>query len=275
MRSLFRAHFYRLSRSVLLLGALLVILACDLFLSTRVTVTTSNMRELPMLCTSGAFMSYADSTSMSVSMAKGFFRKRGQLEESGAEDLIGVFQDVHPFQFRWVLATRRGMLAIPLIFAMAFLAMDFERRSYLNALYTGRSRASVYCSKLIFLFLCAFGVSLLGICALTGIYAGTVYSRLPAAYVWSRLLLHALSDAALMAPPLLLVCALRKTLISGVIILAYGFLLRFTDLFPLSKMDMSVWAQGGNVLPTLLWSVGILLVCSAAGWLFFRKAKLN
>ncbi|MBR4703621.1 MAG: hypothetical protein IKO91_07230 [Oscillospiraceae bacterium] len=275
MRNLMRAHWYRLLRSVLLLAALLVILACDLFLSTRVTVTTSNMRELPMLCTSGAFMSYADSTSMSVSMAKGFFRKRGQLEESSAEDLIGVFQDIHPFQFRWVLATRRGMLAIPLIFAMAFLAMDFERRSYLNALYTGRSRASVYCSKLIFLFLCAFGVSLLGICALTGIYAGTVYSRLPAAYVWTRLALHALSDAALMAPPLLLVCALRKTVVSGAIILAYDFLLRFTSIFPMSKMDMSIWEQGGNILPTLLWSVGILLVCSAAGWFFFRKAKLN
>ena len=274
MKKLLRASFYRLFRSGLLLVALLVILVSDLYLSSRVTVTTSNLRELPMLCTSGAFMSYAESSSMSVQVAKSFFKKRGQLTESSAEDLLEVFRDVHPFQFRWVLSTRRGMLAIPLIFAMAFLAMDFRRRTYLNALGTGRSRGSVYLAKLLFLFLCAFGISLIGICALTGLFAGTVYTRLPAAYVWSRLALHALSDAALMAPPLLLVCLLRKTVLSGVIILAYGFLLRFTTVFPMTKQDLSIWAPGGNLLPVLLWSLGILLVCSAVGWLSFRRAKL-
>ncbi len=275
MSRLLRARFYRLTRSVLLLTALLVILAADLYLNSRTTVTTANMRSLPMLCTAQEFMSYADYSTMSVSTAKGFFRNRGQLEESDAEDLLGVFQDVHPFQFRWVLSARRAVLVIPLIFAMAFLAVDFDRRSFLNALFIGRKRGEIYLSGVLFLFLCAFLVSLVGICALTGIYAGTVYTRLPANYVWSRLLLHALSDTALMAPPLLLVCVLRKTLVSGLLILAYDLLLRFTSFFPLSTQNLEQWGQGGNLLPVLLWSLGILIVCPVIGWLSFRKARLN
>jgi hypothetical protein len=274
MSRLLRARFYRLTRSVLLLTALLVILAADLYLNSRTTVTTANMRSLPMLCTAQDFMSYADYSTMSVSTAKGFFRNRGQLEESDAEDLLGVFQDVHPFQFRWVLSARRAVLVIPLIFAMAFLAVDFDRRSFLNALFIGRKRGEIYLSGVLFLFLCAFLVSLVGICALTGIYAGTVYTRLPALYVWSRLALHALSDLALMAPALMAVCLLRKTVIAGALIVVYDLILRFTHLLPMTGQDLSLWEQGASVASPLAWSAGILLVCAALSWLSFRKARL-
>ena len=274
MTRILRSDFFRLVRSGILWVALFAILVADLFLSSRCPVTTTNMYELPMLTTMGQFTSYAENSNMSVTTAISFFRKRGQLESSEATDLIGVFQDVHPHQFRWVLSSRQGLLLIPLIFAVVFLALDLDRRSFNNALYTGKSRSQVFFSKLIVLFVVGFLIDLIGICALTGIFAGTVYTRLPASYVWSRLALHALSDLALMAPPLLAVCLLRKTVISAAITVVYSLLLRFTTLLPMTGRSLDLWAQGGNMAPTLLWSLGILLVCTAVSYVFFRKAKL-
>ena len=275
MTKLLRSHFYRFFHSGMLLAALLVILAVDLFFSSRCPVTTTNMYELPRLTTMGQFMSYAESSTMSVSTAKSFFKKRGQLEESEATDLIGVFQDVHPYQFRWVLSSRQGLLLIPLIFAVVFLALDFDRRSFNNALYAGHSRSKVFFAKLIFIFVVGFLINLIGICALTGIFAGTVYTRLPAGYVWSRLALHALSDLALMAPPLLAVCLLRKTVLAVAFTVVYDLVLRFTTLLPMTAQDLDVWAQGGNMGPTLLWSLGFLLVSIAVSYVVFRKVRLS
>ena len=274
MTRILRSDFYRLVRSGILWVALLAILVADLFLSSRCPVTTTNMYELPMLTTMSQFTSYAENSNMSVTTAVSFFRKRGQLESSEATDLIGVFQDVHPYQFRWILSSRQGLLVIPLIFAVVFLALDLDRRSFNNALYTGRSRNQVFFGKLIYLFVVGFLICLIGICALTVIFAGTVYTRLPAAYVWSRLVIHALSDLALMAPPLLLVFLLRKTVVAGGIIVVYDLILRFTTLLPMTEKDLDLWGQGGNLTPTLLWSLGILLVCAGVSYVFSSKVKL-
>ena len=274
MIRILRSEFYRLVRSGVLWIALLAILAADLFLSSRCPVTTTNMYELPMLTTMSQFTGYAENSNMSVSVAVSFFRKRGQLESSDATDLVGVFQDIHPYQFRWILSSRQGLLAIPLVFAMVFLALDLDRRSFNNALYTGRSRSQVFFGKLLFLFIVGFLVCLIGICALTGIYAGTVFTRLPAVYVWSRLMLHALSDLALMAPPLLLVFLVRKTVVAGAVIVVYDLILRFTTLLPMTGQDLDLWGQGGDLTPTLLWSLGILLVCAAVSYIFSRKVRL-
>ncbi len=271
MTRLLRSEFYRLIRSSLRLIAIFVILVADIFLSTRCEVTGANMYQLPELCTMSQFTKYAENARLDVRGAVKFFVQKGKLEDSQAEDIIGVFQDTHPWQFRWVLASQKSVLAFPLIFAMAFLALDLERRSLNNLFYVGHSRDSVYFSRLIFLFVMGFLVSLVGICAITGIYAGTVFSRLPKAYVWSRLMIHALMDAAIMAPPLLLVLLVRKTVVSGAVILVYDFVLRFAGF---TRLDMSRWAQGESLaLPAVLSAVCIL-VCAAAGWFAFRRTRL-
>ena len=274
MTRILRSDFFRLVRSGILWVALLAILVADLFLSSRCPVTTTNMYELPMLTTMGQFTSYAENSNMSVTTAISFFRKRGQLESSEATDLIGVFQDVHPYQFRWILSSRQGLLVIPLVFAIVFLALDLDRRNFNNALYTGRSRNQVFFSKLIYLFVVGFLICLIGICALTVIFAGTVYTRLPAAYVWSRLALHALSDLALMAPPLMAVCLLRKTVLAGGLIVIYDLIARFTSLLPMTGQAPEAWAQGADMTSTLVWSLGLLVVCAAVSYVFFRKARL-
>ena len=271
MTRLLRSKFYRLIRSSLWLVAIFVILVADIFLSTRCEVTGANMYQLPELCTMSQFTKYADNAKMDVRSAVKFFVQKGKLEDSQAEDIIGVFQDTHPWQFRWVLASQKNVLVFPLIFAMAFLAMDLERRSLNNLFYGGHSRKSIYFSGVIFLFIVGFLVSLAGICAITGIYAGTVYSRLPKAYVWSRLVIHALMDAAMMAPPLLLVLLVRKTVVSGAVILVYDLVLRFTGLL---RVDMSRWAQGESLLLPAVLSAACILCCAAVGWFAFRRTRL-
>lgn len=275
MKRLLRGELYRLTRSRALLLALFVILAADLFLSSRCRVTTENMYDLPELCTMNQFMNFADSSNMSVRTAKSFFQKRGQLEESDAEDLMEVFRDVHPSQFRWLLANRQGMLVIPVVFAMVFLARDFGSRSLNHALYAGRSRRQLYAAKLIFLFASAFLISLVGICVLTVRYAGSVYTRLPAGYVWPRLALHALSDAALIAPALLAVWLLRKPVLSGAVIVVYDAVVRFVPIPILTRREPDVWARGGNLLPLLAASAILLVLCAVSGWLSFRRAELD
>lgn len=272
---LLRSEFFRLSRSIFLLLTVLVLLVADIFLSSRVEVTTTNLYDLPELCTMSQFTSFAENSKMSPVSAIKFFQKRGQLTESSAEDLTGVFQDVHPYQFRWVLSSTRAVLAFPIVFMLVFLARDFRSRSFNNALYVGAKRGAVYCSKAIYLFVMMFLISLLGICALTGIYAGTVFSRLPSGYVWSRLLLHALADCALAAPVLLACCLVRNMVLSAVFALAWDISLRYLEWLPITGMELSVWEQGGNVLPILLWSVGLIAVSAVGGWLVFRKARLS
>ena len=108
MSRILRSEFYRMLRSSIFWIALVAILAADLYLSSRTPVTTTNMYELPRLCTLGQFTSYAENSTMSVSTAKAFFKKRGQLEESDATDLVGVFQDVHPISSAGCLPAAGG-----------------------------------------------------------------------------------------------------------------------------------------------------------------------
>lgn len=277
MNTLIRAEFFRLIRSGVLLLTVVVLLVCDLFLSSRSKVSEANMYALPELCTMSEYLGYCDANQTSVGGAKALMKSRGAFESSDATDLIGVFQDTHPQQFRWVLASNKGLLAIPLIFAILFLARDFSSRSFYNALYTGHSRRAVFLSKALFLFVLAFLLSLAGIAALTGVYAGTVFSRLPAAYVWSRLALHALVDCALIAPCLLFCCLLRGPVLSGAASAVYCVLLRFTNLiWPAAlKANTSVWVQDGNVTLLLLSALIFLAVSFLGSWLAFEKMELK
>jgi len=286
MKRIFRGEWFHLSRSPILWVTLAVILVVDVFLSSRTQVTTANLYDLPRLCTTSQFTNYADNASMSARGAVNYFQGRGQLDEIPQDellelyendDIIGVFQRVMPYQFRWILAAAQGMLVIPLLLAIVFLSSDLERRCHHNPLYAGLRRSQIFTAKALYLFIVTFVISLAGICLLTGVYASAVFKMLPAAYVWSRLLLHALADTALIAPAYLLVVLIRKTVPAGILIIAYDLLLRFSNIWPLKSAmsDMTRWEQNGNPMPILLWSVGILTVCVVLSWLREQKASLQ
>ena len=277
MNSILRAKLFRLSRSGVLLLALLVLLGCDVFFSSRSKITENNMYALPELCTMGEYLSYCEASTVSVTSAKNMFIKRGAFAESAAVDLIGVFQDVHPFQFRWVLAGNKGLLMLPIIFVLVFLARDFSGKGFYNSIYAGKRRSQLFFAQTIYYFAVCFVISLLGILCLTGIYAPTVFARLPAGYVISRLLLHALADCALMALPFLAGYLTRSSYLTGAISVVYCVLLRFTGLiWPAAvKGNIAMWEQGANVLPLLLSSIVFLAVSIGASWLLFRRADLK
>lgn len=277
MNKLLRCEGYRFIRSGLMIVAVIAIIVADLFLNSRCQVNSTNLYSLPDLCTSAQFLNYADNSSMGVSSAVSFFVKRGELESSDAEDLLGVFQDIHPYQFRWILSQTQGMLLIPLIFAVMFLARDFDERVYMNALGVGHSRGGIFAAKAICLLIGGFLVSFAGMAGLTGIYANAVFAKISVGYGLSRMALHSLCDVALIAPALFFVCLFRKTVPAGILTIVYSVLIRFTEIIPLAHLmhNKDVWAPGGNVLPLVLWSVGTIAVCAVLSGLLFKKASLK
>ena len=120
-------------------------------------------------------------------------------------------------------------------------------------------------------------MSLAGILLLTLVYASAAFRLLPAGYVWSRLLLHALIDACLMAVPFLVAFIVRNTVLTGFITALYCVLIRFTGIIwpAAQKSDPAAWAQGTFPLATILVSLVILAVCVAISAVLFEKRELK
>ena len=200
MKTVFRGEFFRLSRSAVLLLAIAVLLVCDLFISSRSKVTESNLYDLAELPGAGTFVNFFQDSKTSPDGAAARMRLprvKNQPEtavlqdEPGTkyENLIEVYWACSPYYFRWVLASNQGLMVIPLIFAVMFLARDFPNRVFNDSLYIGKRRREVFWGKTLFYFLLAFLVSLAGILLLTLVYASAAFRILPGGYVWSRILL--------------------------------------------------------------------------------------
>ena len=281
MKSVFRGEWFHLSRSAVLLLAVAVLLVCDLFISSRSQVNEKNMYQLAELPGSGAFMNYFQDTKTSPSSAAAYMRMQGVLEDDKEtaeyNDLIEVYWACSPHYFRWVLASNKGLLAIPLIFVLVFLVRDFPNRVFNASLYVGKMRREVFWGKTLFYFLLAFLVSLAGILLLTLVYASAAFRLLPAGYVWSRLLIHALTDTCLMAVPFLIAFLTRNTVVTGFITALYCVLIRFTGIiYPAAlKSDPAAWAQGTFPLTMTLVSLGVLVVCVGISAVLFEKKDMK
>lgn len=288
MKTVFRGELFHLSRSAVLLLAIAVLLVCDLFISSRSKVTESNLYDLAELPGAGTFVNFFQDNKTSPDGAAARMRLprvKNQPEtavlqdEPGTkyENLIEVYWACSPYYFRWVLASNQGLMVIPLIFAVMFLARDFPNRVFNDSLYIGKRRREVFWGKTLFYFLLAFLVSLAGILLLTLVYASAVFRILPGGYVWGRILLHAFVDTCLMAVPFLLAFLTRNPVITGVLSALYGVLIRYTGaIYPAAlKADMASWEQGSFPMTMTLICLGILVVCVAASRLLFEKQDLK
>ena len=288
MKSIFRGELFHLSRSFVLLLTVAVLLVCDLFISSRSKVTESNLYDLAELPGAGTFVNFFQDNKTSPDGAAARMRLprvKNQpdtavlQDEPGTkyENLIEVYWACSPHYFRWVLASNQGLMVIPLIFVVMFLARDFPSRVFNDSLYIGKRRREVFWGKTLFYFLLAFLVSLAGILLLTLVYANAVFRFLPAGYVWSRLLLHAFVDTCLMAVPFLLAFLTRNPVITGVLSALYGVLIRYTNVvYPAAlKADMHTWEQGSFPAAMTLICLAILVVCVAVSRILFEKRDLK
>ena len=281
MKSVFRGEWFHLSKSVVLLLAVVILLVVDLFMSSRSTVTETNMYNLAELPGPGAFMNYFQGNKTSPSGAASYMRMQGVLDDdkdtAEYNELIEVYWACAPHYFRWILASNKGLLAIPLIFVVVFLVRDFPSRVFNASLYIGKRRREVFWGKTLFHFLLAFAVSLVGVLLLTLVYASAVFRTLPAGYVWSRLLLHAFADTCLMAVPFLIAFLTRNTVVTGFISALYCVLIRFTGIiYPAAlKSDPAAWAQGTFPLAMTLICLGVLVVCVVISAVLFEKKELK
>lgn len=288
MKSVFRGELFRLSRSAVLLLAVAVLLVCDLFVSSRSKVDEAHMYDLAELPGSGAFVNYFQDRNSGPSGAAAYMRTpkvKGQPEtavlqdEPGTvyENIIDVYWACSPYYFRWILASNKGLLVIPLVFVVMFLARDFPGRVFNASLYIGKRRRDVFWAKTLFYFLLAFLISLAGILLLTVVYAGGAFRTLPAGYVWSRMVLHAFMDTCLMAVPFLLAFLLRNTVLTGAVTALYCVLIRYTSIiWPAAlKAEQAIWAQGTFPLTASLACLGVLVVCVAVSLVLFEKQDLK
>lgn len=288
MKSVFRGELFHLSRSAVLLLAVVVLLVCDLFISSRSQVTEANMYDLAELPGSGTFVNFFQDRNSGPAGAAVYMRTpkvKGQPETAVLQDdpktqyenIIDVFWACSPYYFRWILASNQGLLVIPLVFVIMFLARDFPNRVFNDSLYIGKRRRDVFWAKTLFYFLLAFLVSLVGILLLTVVYAGGAFRYLPAGYVWSRMAIHALMDACLMAVPFLLAFLLRNTVLTGFVTALYCVLIRYTNvIWPAAmKADKAIWAQGTFPLTPTLVCLGLLVVCVGVSRVLFEKQDLK
>ncbi len=283
MMNLIRAELFKITRSVPLLLLTLAAIAVNVFLSSRSKVELTDLYGLPELSSVSVFVSYFEERDMSASSAKAMMAKRGYLdpEESRAETLIEVFEDIQPHQFKLVLSSVKGLLLLPLLLLYLYILRDFRTRSYLNALYTGRSRAEVYFSKAATFISVSFIVSFISVLLLALSYANTVFSRLPAGYVWGRCLLCALLDTAVLAVPFMLAFALRRPPLVVTAAMIYSLAVRFSPglVWPAAaKSGIELWSQnatsgliGNAVLSAAVFIAASLLI----GWLAFERADLK
>ena len=288
MKSVFRGELFHLSRSAVLLLAVVVLLVCDLFISSRSQVTEANMYDLAELPGSGTFVNFFQDRNSGPAGAAVYMRTpkvKGHPETAVLQDdpktqyenIIDVFWACSPYYCRWILASNQGLLVIPLVFVIMFLARDFPNRVFNDSLYIGKRRRDVFWAKTLFYFLLAFLVSLVGILLLTVVYAGGAFRYLPAGYVWSRMAIHALMDACLMAVPFLLAFLLRNTVLTGFVTALYCVLIRYTNvIWPAAmKADKAIWAQGTFPLTPTLVCLGLLVVCVGVSRVLFEKQDLK
>ncbi|MBR3060014.1 MAG: hypothetical protein IKG89_05320 [Oscillospiraceae bacterium] len=289
MKSVFRGELFRLSRSAVLLLAIVVLLVCDLFISSRSKVTETNMYDLAELPGAGTFVNYFQDNKTSPEGAAARMRLprvknqpetivlRDDPATAKYENLIEVYWACSPYYFRWVLASNQGLMVIPLIFAVMFLARDFPNRVFNDSLYIGKRRREIFWGKTLFYFLLAFLISLAGILLLALVYASAVFRTLPAGYVWSRILLHAFVDTCLMAVPFLLAFLTRNPVVTGILSALYGVLIRYTGLIYPAKLkaDMAAWEQGTFPLTMALICLAVLAVCIAVSRLLFEKQDIK
>ena len=288
MKSVFRGELFHLSRSAVLILAVIVLLVCDLFVSSRSRVTETNMYDLAELPGSGTFVNFFMDKNSGPAGAAAYMRTpkvKGHPEtailqddpKTQYENIIDVYWACSPYYFRWILAGNKGLLVIPLIFVVMFLARDFPNRVFNDSLYIGKRRREIFWGKTLFYFLLAFLISLAGILLLTIVYAGGVFRTLPAGYVWSRMLLHALVDTCIMAVPFLLAFLLRNTVLTGIVTALYCVLIRFTNaVYPaVLKADTAAWEQGVFPALMLVVNLAVLAVCVAASRILFEKQDLK
>lgn len=269
-----RSELYKLSRSIIVLIVIFVLIIANIFISTRPT------DDEPIMSSSEFVRTYEI---YSLDLVKSYLH----MKDSEATDLAELFFETHPNQFRYVLHRNLGMLIITTVFAAYYIGMEYKSRSFNNALYVGRSRSTVYFSKVIAYYITAAVISIITVLAITQFCASRVFTQLPAEYVWRCILMYVLLDLGIMSVPLLFVFLFRSPVISGIASLIYSFIMLssgpardgFFSFEPNRlKMLPDMWLQNTSselIMKGLAVPAAFIVVCVLLGWLSFSKTQFK
>lgn len=256
-----RREFYKLFHSPLILIAMAAVLALNVYISSRVDVMGA-----------GEFLqTYEDFQLETVKRMVG-------LPDSAATDLYELYLDTQPRQFCLLMIDRLAMILVCAVLPAVMICGDFRRRSFNNGIYTGVSRTSLYFSKILVFYISAAVVLFASGLLLTQFFADSVFSRLPASYVWGRLLLHLLLDLGIISVPMLLAFLVRRPFPAALCGLAWTTATYFAKLSFESngvKASQALWVQGPVPASAVIIPVCAVVVSVLVGWLCFIEAKLK
>ncbi|MDR0937446.1 MAG: hypothetical protein LBM98_12290 [Oscillospiraceae bacterium] len=164
-------------------------------------------------------------------------------------------------QFKHLGKPALGFFAMAMFLAPYYIGMDFKARVFNNALYAGRTRASVFTARVgVYFALCAV-MSVVVSFALVLAYSASMLGKLPAIELLSYFAKRLLTDLAIMSIPLALVCAFRTVVYPALIT------------FGVCAIAWFGFYTAGSAIPLWLPCV-VLPLCIVASWLSFRRADL-
>jgi hypothetical protein len=269
-----RAEFYKLSRNLAVLSLMLVLVLLNIYMSSRST------DQEPIY-------SYTTLSNTFETLSIESVKKIVGLPDSQAEDLFELSQELHPIQFQYMMHKNLAMLIFTVIFASFYIGMDFKNRSFNNALYIGRSRVSIYLSRVVVYYFAVALMAFLSALLLTFLNATTVFQRLPASYVWRCIFQRVLLDMGIMSLPMLFAFLFRGPFFSGLCSFIYSLIHALSDpaetgllsIDPNSVKQLSgLWIPGASpdlVTKAVLVSVAFIAVSVLLGWVSFRKMQLK
>ncbi|MDR0857960.1 MAG: hypothetical protein LBN97_02905 [Oscillospiraceae bacterium] len=190
--------------------------------------------------------------------------KKWDLDAADLHKRITSFYDlsneIQAPQFEHLAKPTLGFFIMAVFFAPYYIGMDFKARAFNSSLYSGHTRSGVYFTKIAMYFaLCAF-MSIFATFALIIAYSASSFGTVPAGALLSLFAERLLIDLAIMSVPLALVFAFRAVIYPALIT------------FGLCALIWLMNYSAGLVLS--VWSIIVLPLMVAAGWLFFRKADL-
>ncbi|MDR0819817.1 MAG: hypothetical protein LBN43_09650 [Oscillospiraceae bacterium] len=245
------------------------------------------------LFTKTDILNYYDGNNIDLRMAASNVAKYWELDrdwvESQATDMFELAETIHEVQFSRLLNVSLGFILFASFFAPYYIGMDFKTRLWNNMLYVGYRRASIYWSRIVAYFTITILVSLITTFALIFLFAGTIFTKVSAGFIWASIFRKALFDAAIMSVPLVWIYLFKAAVFPSLITLGIE-LAAWIGLVvygaPLETAPESMSSVVTPLLPVYLPTFGlydiptyvpviVIAVCVLIGWALFEHCDLE
>jgi len=186
---------------------LILVLVCMTLISFLITTREAAMKY--GLMTASEFIGYYEQQNINLVFAKGHAAVFWNIDRDWVDENIQEYYQLamatHNEQFNRLLGVNLGMLVLAAFLGPYYIGMDFKTRVWNNALYVGKSRTKVFLSRMVGYYVIVSIISLIISFILISVYAGSIFSKLPALEIVLSLGRRLIVDWAIMSVPILFI----------------------------------------------------------------------